>query len=189
MSLQIYMKAISALEIKGSLRSSPDVHVLCNLRIGTASALRWSAKDTNRNGGPHPSGKFRIKMLRKTIGLTLLPFIVSTIAGPIGVVPGRILVKAKDDAPEWTVSESVRAFGGRENGELPVRGIKVIQVPERAWGAALEGLQRNPNIEFAEPDFIMEPDAIANDPYFTSAWHLTKTEATGAWDTPQGVPA
>ena len=92
----------------------------------------------------------------------------------------------KDNARERALEDSLIPYSGTEVDEVPGIKVKVVRVPEHAWRAAMEGLSRNPNIEFVEPDYILEPDMVANDPYFSSSWHLTKTQATSAWDSSVG---
>jgi thermitase len=107
-------------------------------------------------------------------------------AGPVGVVKGRILLKAKREAGPDAVASAARGFGATVVDQIPGLGVSILHLPDRAWKGALEGLQRNPLIEFAEPDYILELDGIANDPYFSSQWHLSKIQANTAWDTTVG---
>jgi thermitase len=100
------------------------------------------------------------------------------------VAPGRLLVKAR---PGHSVADAVRPYSGKEDGGIDELGISFVKVPEHALVHALQGLQHNPNIEFAEEDAIIAPEAIANDPYFASAWHLPKISATTAWDASTGT--
>ena len=106
--------------------------------------------------------------------------------GPVGVVSGRVLVKPKNGVPAVVVARAVLPFGGTDEGELAALGIRVVNVPPHAWAAALNKLKQTPGIEFAEPDVMYEPDATANDPYFSSAWHLEKIQAPLAWDSSTG---
>jgi len=101
----------------------------------------------------------------------------------LGVVRGRVLVKAK---PGFSAEDAARPYSGRKAGEIPALGVAVLQVPDHAFEHAIQGLRRNPNIEFAEPDAYMAPGGVANDPYFNNSWHLAKTQATTAWDTTTG---
>ena len=41
-------------------------------------------------------------------------------------------------------------------------------------------------IRDAERDMLLKPEATADDPYYASAWHLTKIGAPTAWDVTQG---
>jgi thermitase len=135
-----------------------------------------------------PMGRNESLMLKKYfIGtLILAATFIALHAEPVGVVKGRILMKAKPGAGIDAIAGAVKAFGGSEVDQIPGLGIRILQIPDRAWNAALEGLQRNPIIEFAEPDYILAPDGTANDPYYGSQWHLSKIEANTAWDTTVG---
>src|SRR5207249_4084523 len=42
-------------------------------------------------------------------------------------------------------------------------------------------------IEFAEPEYLIDPDALPNDPYYASQWHLSKIQAPQAWDLSTGA--
>jgi subtilisin family serine protease len=48
-------------------------------------------------------------------------------------------------------------------------------------------LKKNKHLKFAERDMIVRPEGTANDPYYLSAWHLTKIGATTAWDVTTGA--
>ena len=51
---------------------------------------------------------------------------------------------------------------------------------------ALEILNNNPAVEFAEPDYIRETTAAPNDPYFYRQYALTAINAIEAWDNTRG---
>src|SRR5207245_1364569 len=48
-------------------------------------------------------------------------------------------------------------------------------------------LSNNPNIEFAQPDFIYAAALVPNDTYYSMAWHLPKIQAPQAWDITTGT--
>ena len=62
--------------------------------------------------------------------------------------------------------------------------LRSIRVPERAAQTVLAALQRNKDVEYAEPDFEAQALGTANDPYYTGGnqWYLSKIQAPGAWD-------
>ena len=47
---------------------------------------------------------------------------------------------------------------------------------------AIEELNQNPCIVFAEPDFYLQPHVIPNDPYFNDLWGLQKIGCPSAWN-------
>jgi subtilisin family serine protease len=63
---------------------------------------------------------------------------------------------------------------GLENWKLPP-GLSVPQ--------ALQALQRNPNVLYAEPDYIVHALVTPNDPYLGNLWGMSKINAPAAWDT------
>src|SRR3954454_23055245 len=105
-----------------------------------------------------------VKGILKMAALCAALIVCKTNAGPVGVVPGRILVKTKGENRPELVNDASRPFSGNRVDEISGLGVHVVQVPEAAWHQALEQLRRHPDLEFAEPDYIREPDAVPNDP-------------------------
>ncbi len=62
----------------------------------------------------------------------------------------------------------------------------MVSVPAGTEQAAVGRLVRNPHVQFAEVDTLVEPDATVSDPGFSSEWHLSKISAPAAWDTSVG---
>lgn len=66
---------------------------------------------------------------------------------------------------------------------LPGIGVALAKVPEHVAEKMREVLSRNPHIEFVEADRPLAlADTSADDPYYSSAWHLAKVNAPMAWD-------
>jgi hypothetical protein len=42
------------------------------------------------------------------------------------------------------------------------------------------------DVEYAEPDYILTPDAVPNDPQFPNEWGLGKIGAPSAWNITTG---
>ena len=62
---------------------------------------------------------------------------------------------------------------------------------------AVDDFKKDPNVEYAQPDFVAEVNMVPNDPYFSSSlrswgqpyddlWGLKKMNTSAAWDTTQG---
>jgi thermitase len=126
-------------------------------------------------------------MLTKNRSLVLGTLLCATsfniTAEIVDLVPNRLLVKAK---PGFSVADAARPFSGMEVDAIEELEISIIEFQENAFQQAWDGLQRNPNIEFAEPDAITEPAATANDTYYSKEWHLSKVKAQTAWDLTKG---
>jgi len=107
-----------------------------------------------------------------------------------GFVPGRVLVKPAASADESSVGNALQAAGAREVGRVPQIGVRILQVPEQAEAHVIAALSKNPNFEFAEPDYIANIILTPNDPYYAAyQWHLPKVSAPVAWDTTTGSAA
>src|SRR5262249_44695400 len=101
-------------------------------------------------------------------------------------VPGQILVKAKPHMSETAVRRLFAAHGATQADAIRQIGVRIVHVAENRHAIVLEALKHNPNLEFAEPNYLLTPDAIPNDPYFSQEWHLTKIETPTAWDSTVG---
>ncbi len=101
-------------------------------------------------------------------------------------VPGRILLRPKQSAAQQTLQATFDRLGAKLEGKISQINVHILQVPEQARDRVLDALRSNPNIEFADPDFVLQPSATPNDPYFSQAWHLPKISAPTAWDTTVG---
>src|SRR5207302_8217313 len=104
----------------------------------------------------------------------------SIMAHPIGVASERILVKAKRGTHSAAVADAILPYEGQEVEEISGTGVKVVHVPTHGISRALDGLKHHQNIEFAEPDRLLAPDFIANDPHATLQWHLAQIPADTA---------
>ncbi|MGR5154445.1 S8 family serine peptidase [Photobacterium swingsii] len=70
-------------------------------------------------------------------------------------------------------------------------GTHILKVTDQAkLEAVIEQLQQDPNIEYAEPDRIMWPTAIPNDPGYNLQWHYSDSTSginmPKAWDVTTG---
>jgi len=72
-------------------------------------------------------------------------------------------------------------------------GAHVLSLPDRMSSAAVEVIAAKlaalPDVEYAEPDYIMRPTLIPNDPSYVAQWHYHGTfgiNAPAAWDITTG---
>lgn len=102
--------------------------------------------------------------------------------------PGRVLAKPSAKASEAAVQQSFTAAGAKEIGRIAQIGVRILQVPAKAEARVITALSKNPNFEFAEPDYIARVILTPNDPlYLTHLWHLPKVNAPTAWDVTTGA--
>lgn len=95
-------------------------------------------------------------------------------------MPGELLVKFRDGTSVITTESlhsSIKAVRKKEIKELRVQQIKLpenITVTE-----AIEHYQRDPNVEYAEPNYIIHKAAEPSDQYFNNLWGLNNTGQNG----------
>ncbi|WEN43590.1 Thermitase [Thauera sp. GDN1] len=124
--------------------------------------------------------------LAVALGATFLPAQVSA-ADEAQWVPGRLLVQPRAGLPEAEFEKIVKQHGGKQVGKIEGIDVRVIQLPPQASEKAVEALlKKNKHLKFAERDMLIKPDATANDPYYGSAWHLSKIGVSSAWDVSTG---
>ena len=100
--------------------------------------------------------------------------------------PGRLLVRFKDNVPEEKQKKMLKDWGFTLEKEIKQIKVKVVSVPEQAEEALAKALSKNPNIDWAEPDYIAEVLSIPNDTWFSKQWGMVKTQTPEAWDITTG---
>jgi thermitase len=114
----------------------------------------------------------------------LLTLFAATTSGAPRFVPGQILVKPKAHLSETNFVGKLRRHGAMNRRTLRHLNVRVAAVSEDKAEAALAALRSDPDIEFAERDYIAEAAFAPNDPYVAAgnAWHLSQIQANQAWD-------
>lgn len=99
-----------------------------------------------------------------------------------------LLVKFKEGTPEATRVIARGFVGGKSLRKFRlVPGLELVSLPNGNAKSVARMLQSNPAIEYAEPDYLVRPTAIPNDPQFGSLWGLNNAndldiDAPQAWD-------
>jgi thermitase len=75
--------------------------------------------------------------------------------------------------------------------ELDKIGVQVFKVPRGTVSQALAALQQNPQIEFAEPNYLVEASDVItpNDTYWSQQWGPPDIQAPLAWGVTTGTAA
>jgi hypothetical protein len=111
-------------------------------------------------------------------------------------IPGEILVRYRNE-------ETARLKTGRivlpmRSGEqLPadverfehsglVKGLRMAHVSPENTFKAIAALKRQPDVLYAEPNYILHGLGVPNDPLFGNQFGMTKVDAPQAWDVTQG---
>jgi len=83
------------------------------------------------------------------------------------------------------LSAAVSGAGKTPDNDLPA-GDRIME--KRRTLAMTEKLARDPEVAWAEPNFIMKPALTPNDTYFPDMWNLDIILAPEAWDGDTGDP-
>lgn len=102
-------------------------------------------------------------------------------------VPGKLLVKFKDYVPSYTQQDIIHSQHAEVVDNISQIGVMVLNVPENSLNGIQQALSKNANVEFVEPDSLIEPQTIPNDVDFSNEWHLTKIGAPNAWNITIGI--
>ena len=113
-------------------------------------------------------------------------------SGPQGMpeyAPNRLLVKFRPGTAASTIDKAHRQSGGKQLRVISGIGVHVVEVPAGSVPGKVSRYLKNPNVEYAEPDFyrvLVLPDE-GNDPglsaggiitgreYFEEQWGLNNT--------------
>ena len=117
---------------------------------------------------------------------------------PAAYVPGRLLVRYRDDATAKrqqrtqtalkiegrSVAIQIESFLGSD----VIDGLRLVHVAPEDTLPAIAELSAQADVLYAEPDYILRTAATPNDPSFTAGdlYGLTKIGAPTAWDTTTG---
>ena len=100
--------------------------------------------------------------------------------------PGGILVKFKKGASAAEVQAALSRQGLPV--ERDVSGIQSLAVPPGQELTIVEGLRRDPSVEYAELDYLASAMIIPSDPRWHNQWAPAKIGAPAAWEMATGSP-
>jgi subtilisin family serine protease len=120
--------------------------------------------------------------------------------------PGRLLVKFKPEIENPNADSRARTLMGAHQmldlrplfphtrdrfiaaeDRVGLSRIMILEVPPQTDVEALAAqVQRNPVVEYAEPDYLFPLDAIPNDSLFSLQQYLRQTKAPEAWEIARG---
>lgn len=96
----------------------------------------------------------------------------------------RVLVKLKEGAPSEAVDAINRKNGARTEKKIPRTRVSVVKLPKGLQVAdAVKRYEASPDVEYAEPDFLLSVDQTANptpsDTDYPKLYNLNNTGQTG----------
>jgi thermitase len=112
----------------------------------------------------------------------------------------RIIVTLEEGATQADLVSLNQRNDAHTEENLPRSDVNVVDLPrDLAVGEAVRRYEASPDVEYAEPDYLLQPAASPNDPYFSRLYGLNNTGQTGgaldadvdareAWDASTGAP-
>ena len=100
-------------------------------------------------------------------------------------VPGEVLVKFRDGVDATAQSRALSTLRGGINSSQSVwidDALLARTQSEPDAEAAARALARQPEVEWAQPNYLRKLHTIPNDPSYTRQWNLQMIDAPRAWD-------
>jgi subtilisin family serine protease len=93
----------------------------------------------------------------------------------------QIIVKLEDGATQADLDILNRRNDARTEEDLPRSDLNVVELPgDLQVREAVQRYEGSPDVEYAEPDFLLQPTVSPNDTYFSRLYGLNNTGHTGA---------
>jgi len=117
----------------------------------------------------------------------------NNIPGNAEYAPCEIIVKFKPGVSNEKIAGINSRYGTSVAYTSPHAGFKKLHVPKgKTVPEMVEIYSKNPNIEYAEPNYVAHALMVPNDPLYGYQWHLDNTDYGGinmedAWDIATGT--
>ncbi|PKM94156.1 MAG: hypothetical protein CVU84_11890 [Firmicutes bacterium HGW-Firmicutes-1] len=104
----------------------------------------------------------------------------------------RVIVKFKEVASTNDIETTTKSISGIKVKKKLKSNIEVVMIENDATvEEVISELQKNENVEYAEPDYWCEIDSQVDDPFFSNLWGLENDsdfdiDAEAAWDITMG---
>lgn len=98
-------------------------------------------------------------------------------------VLGQVLVKFKDGTAQNVIDAETKRQNGQAAGKIDKLNVIILKVPPKAEEKVVNALSQNPNVEYAELDYLAYavdfPQNLPNDTYYAgNQWGLENTGQT-----------
>lgn len=98
---------------------------------------------------------------------------------PGSYFPGQVLVKFENGVSQAVVRGRIQNHNARIVDRIGALDVLVLGVPKSQEQAVISALSQNPNVEYAEPNYIGFGAAVPNDAHFTAhQWNFENTGQT-----------
>jgi len=103
--------------------------------------------------------------------------------------PDQILVSFKPGTAAWDRAGAHASLGTKAKGRIPQIDVEIVDVPkDRSVEGLVKMYEKNPNVVFAEPDYVWELEMTPNESLFWRQSHSVDIGLPEAWDVTQGSP-
>ena len=96
-------------------------------------------------------------------------------AKPKESIPGELLVGFQPNVSAAEQQAALKKAGASEKKKFGRIHGSLASVSPQNEDKALEQLQHDPRVRYAEPNFVFHTDATPNDPFFSRLWGLSNT--------------
>jgi len=104
-------------------------------------------------------------------------------------VSGEILVGFRQGTTLVDIAQLNTAHGAAIIDAIPQLRVVRVRIPKGSdEGRVAAAYQRNPHVQYAEPEYVASAVAAPDDPYFSGGfqWDMAKVQASSAWDVTTG---
>lgn len=98
----------------------------------------------------------------------------------------RIIVKFHPTVSSQTRDDLVKQIPISKKENLRLKDTVVLNVPKGQANSLAKQLSKNPNVQYAEEDFVAKTLDVPNDPDYANQWGLPKIFAPQAWNVTHG---
>jgi subtilisin family serine protease len=95
-------------------------------------------------------------------------------------IPGEVIVKFKSDTTAYKINTLHKKIGSLKKMEFKGTRIHQMRLPDGvSVEEAVEYYKSDPDVEYAEPNYIVRIDSVPDDTYFNNLWGLHNTGQSG----------
>ena len=131
--------------------------------------------------------RFSVCKVKLLLTAILSLSISSTFAAPPKWVDDELIVKPRAGLSDARFEKILSQSKGQSVKHLKQINARVIKVAPQALDAVMRALSSNPHIDYVEKNPLVPPSAFTpNDPSYKDQWHLSRIQASVAWDVSTG---
>ena len=107
---------------------------------------------------------------------------------PFPYEPGRVIVKYRPGLAPGALNAVASSVGAEASAPDPYANFTILKIDERADPEAIAAaLRTRPEVEYAQPAYLMELHWTPNDPMYAQQWNFPAIDMERAWDINRGA--